>query len=311
MEDYEFEPATRMERKAKVGLAGPSGSGKTMTSLKLADGLVGDEGRVALVDTEAGSSRLYADLFDFDVLELREPGPDDYARAVRTAVDDGYDAVVLDSISQEWAGANGCLAQADRFQDWSEVRPQHRRFYRTLLRAPVHVVATVRTKSKYDLEEDASGNLRVRELGAGPIQSGRQSGSSAKYEFDVWGVLDLDHRLEITGTRCPALDREVVVEPGRELGRRIARWLWEGESNPGQRRPEEDTLEDIASALDELESVDGDDDLAENIEKARRQLDDLATERSARRLLENVEEALTSLRQASPQSEERQLEAVS
>jgi hypothetical protein len=48
----------------------PPGSGKTYTALTWAAAL----GKtIALIDTERGSASLYADLFDFDVLDLAPP----------------------------------------------------------------------------------------------------------------------------------------------------------------------------------------------------------------------------------------------
>ena len=49
-------------------ISGPSGSGKTFSSLKLARGLVGPTGKIAFIDTENGSGKLYADLTEFITL---------------------------------------------------------------------------------------------------------------------------------------------------------------------------------------------------------------------------------------------------
>ncbi len=46
-----FKPASRDEVSVKLALMGVSGSGKTYSALRLARGLVGPSGRIALIDT--------------------------------------------------------------------------------------------------------------------------------------------------------------------------------------------------------------------------------------------------------------------
>ena len=67
-----FKPAERKNVSLLVGLAGGTGSGKTMSAFRLAKGICGDK-RFAVVDTENGRASHYADMFDFDVAELRAP----------------------------------------------------------------------------------------------------------------------------------------------------------------------------------------------------------------------------------------------
>src|SRR3989442_889357 len=67
-----FHKAVKRDAKLRFAICGPSGSGKTYTLLNLATELGGP---VALVDTEHGSASKYADLFDFDVLELDSYDP--------------------------------------------------------------------------------------------------------------------------------------------------------------------------------------------------------------------------------------------
>jgi len=48
---YTFRKAIREQTSVLLALAGSSGSGKTYSALRLARGLAGDRGRVALIDT--------------------------------------------------------------------------------------------------------------------------------------------------------------------------------------------------------------------------------------------------------------------
>jgi ABC-type transport system involved in cytochrome bd biosynthesis, fused ATPase and permease components len=68
-----FAKAERKAAKLKLAITGPSGSGKTTGALRLARGLVGESGKIAVIDTENRSASLYADITDFDVLNLESP----------------------------------------------------------------------------------------------------------------------------------------------------------------------------------------------------------------------------------------------
>lgn len=76
-----FVKAQKYESKLRLAITGPSGAGKTYTALSIAKHLPGP---IALVDTEHGSASKYADLFDFDVLNLHPPyHPDRFGEAIR------------------------------------------------------------------------------------------------------------------------------------------------------------------------------------------------------------------------------------
>ena len=64
---YSFQQATKENIKLRMALYGPPGCGKTYTALQLAS-ILGK--KIGLIDTEYGSSRKYANLFDFKSLEL-------------------------------------------------------------------------------------------------------------------------------------------------------------------------------------------------------------------------------------------------
>src|SRR5690242_10020819 len=93
--------ATRKARKLRAALVGVSGAGKTWTALELAMGLK-NGGRTLVIDTERSSSTLYADHFDFDVLDLPQTTVPAYLAALDVAAREGYAVVVLDSLSPAW-----------------------------------------------------------------------------------------------------------------------------------------------------------------------------------------------------------------
>lgn len=140
-----FTKATRTAAKAKIYLAGLSGSGKTYSALQLAKGL---GGTIAYIDTEGGASTSYADLPgmpEFDILVLNKTAPEDYVAAIQSAVDAGYETVIIDSISDEW---QALLAEVDKFRDsmaaWRKLTPRHDAFGAAIMKAPINIIATVR-----------------------------------------------------------------------------------------------------------------------------------------------------------------------
>ena len=101
-----FKRATKTQIRLRLALSGASGSGKTMSSLAIASHL---GQRIAVIDTERGSASRYADLFEFDVLELESFHPTKYISAIKAAESAGYDVLIIDSLSHAWIGKDGEL----------------------------------------------------------------------------------------------------------------------------------------------------------------------------------------------------------
>ena len=98
-----FTKAIRNDSYIKLALTGPSGGGKSFSSLKLARGLVGPKGKIAVIDTENGSAKLYSDLTEFFHCDLAPPFESrKFIEAVTEAEKAGFDCVVIDSLSALW-----------------------------------------------------------------------------------------------------------------------------------------------------------------------------------------------------------------
>ena len=154
----------------KVLLGGSSGSGKTYSALRLATGLAKKCGSgIAAIDTEAGRIRYYANEFDFSDMQLTEPfTPEKYIEAINDAVSSGFKVLIIDSISHEW---NYCVDIHDKmpgnsWTNWSKVTPRHDAFMEKILQAPIHIIATVRGKDEYVLEEK-NGKQTPKKVGLG------------------------------------------------------------------------------------------------------------------------------------------------
>src|ERR1700756_2425645 len=107
----QFRKAVKHGAKLRLAVCGPSGSGKTYTLLKLASELGGP---IAVIDTERGSASKYADLFEFDVLELDSFDPVSLIEIIDKAAKAGYRVLCIDSLSHFWTGKNGELDKVDR-----------------------------------------------------------------------------------------------------------------------------------------------------------------------------------------------------
>jgi hypothetical protein len=236
-----FAKASLRAVRIRMAFCGPSKSGKTWESLLVADGMLKTlqeggnlqgNGRIALIDTEDRSASKYADDFDFDVIEIDEFSPEVYIEWINNAAKEKYSALILDSISHEWAGKKGILeyhqvqasyAGVNSYSAWARATPKHNAFIEALIRYPGHVFATVRAKSEYAMEKDDTGKTIIRELGLGPIQR-----DSTVYEFDIWANVAEDHSLRIKGSRCRYLsDKTYLPEEVKFIGPVLARWISE------------------------------------------------------------------------------------
>jgi hypothetical protein len=224
-----FKKAERKKIKLKLALTGPSGSGKTYSSLLLAQGL---GGKIAVIDSENGSASLYSDLLAFDVLDVAPPHTTDkYVNAINLAVKNGYDVVVLDSMSHIWAGEGGLLAKKESidatgrgnsYTNWATISKEFETFKSYLLNAPIHVVATMRSKQDYSQETDDKGKKVIRKIGLAPVQR-----DGIEYEFSVVFDLAMTHEASASKDRTGLFDgRYFKITP--DIGKELNKWLETG-----------------------------------------------------------------------------------
>lgn len=171
--NYTFRPAVRENVGLLVGLAGPSGSGKTYTAMRLAKGMAGDK-PFAVIDTEAGRAKHYADTFRFDHCDMHAPfSPDAYAAAIQAADRAGYTVIVVDSFSHEHAGEGGLLdwheheyqrlgnRDAVKMTAWIKPKMAHRAMVSKLLQVRAHLILCLRAEEKVDIVKDAQGKVQI------------------------------------------------------------------------------------------------------------------------------------------------------
>lgn len=247
-----FKKAERKQLKLRMAIDGPSGSGKTYTALALAPSL---GKRIAVIDTEHGSASKYVgeNGWDFDALELTSFSPSEYTAAIDEAGRLGYDVIIVDSLSHAWEGKDGALEMKDRaggnsFTAWKAITPMHRRMIESMLSSPCHVIATMRSKMEYVLEEEVGKSGKViqvpKRIGMAPIQ--RQG---MEYEFDIVVDMDANHIATVSKTRCRAIDGATIAKPGASFMVPILDWLATGTATPISLPPmriRDDQLQQIA-----------------------------------------------------------------
>lgn len=163
---FEFKPAVRENVGLLIGLAGGTGSGKTFTAMRLAAGIAGDK-PFALIDTEAGRGKHYADQFRFDHGDLRAPfRPDAYAAAIKAADEAGYPVIVVDSMSHVWAGDGGVLdwqeeeftrmgsREAVKVASWIKPKMSHKHMVQKLLQVRAHLILCFRAEEKIEIVKE-------------------------------------------------------------------------------------------------------------------------------------------------------------
>ncbi|MCA1995926.1 MAG: ATP-binding protein [Armatimonadetes bacterium] len=222
-----FAPASRQQTKVKLAISGPSGSGKTEGALRVARGLAGPTGRIAVVDSEHGSAALYSDRHQFDHLMLDPPyDAPTFAAAIEEAEKAGYDVLVIDTMSHAWEAVLDYKDALDRtgrgnsYTNWGAAGERWRQVVGTLLKANLHVIATLRAKTDYVVERDEKTGKNVpRKVGMAPIAR-----DGTEYEFTLLWELDMYHRALASKDRTRLFDGK-AVELTPACGEALVRWL--------------------------------------------------------------------------------------
>lgn len=182
MANYTFKPAVREEVGLIIGVAGPSGSGKTYSAMRMAAGIVGPGIRFAVIDTENRRALHYAEMFAFDHLDLGEPfRPEAYADAIRAADKAGYKAIVVDSMSHEWAGVGGILdwqeeelnrmagdswskRESCKMASWIKPKMEHKKMMQRLLQTKANLILCFRAEEKVKMVKVSKNGQEKTEI---------------------------------------------------------------------------------------------------------------------------------------------------
>lgn len=237
----QFTLATRNSCKIKLALKGESGSGKTYSALLLAYGLTNDWRKIAVIDSENGSANLYSDLGAYSVLKLTAPyTPEAYSEAIELAVKNGFECLIIDSLSAEWSGQGGVLdihsnIPGNSFTAWNKVTPRHNAFIQQMLQSDIHIIGTMRSKTEYVLSEK-NGKQVPEKIGTKSIQRG-----DTNYEFTIVFELNQKHKANINKDRTGLFNGKSELLLSVEVGKAIASWCY-GKPNGMQEQISQHTL---------------------------------------------------------------------
>ncbi|BBQ07251.1 AAA family ATPase [Elizabethkingia anophelis] len=216
----------RKQAKIKMALQGSAGSGKTYSSLLLAKGLAnGDYSKVAIIDTENGSADLYAHFGNYNVLSLAPPfTPEIYIKAIEVCENAGMEVIILDSISHCWDELLDFHSKlvGNSFTNWNKVTPRQKAFVDKILQAKVHIIATMRTKQDYVLNQK-DGKYIPEKVGLKSVQR-----DGLDYEFTLVFDIDIKHFAVASKDRTGLFMGKPEFTISENIGKDILNWCNEG-----------------------------------------------------------------------------------
>lgn len=222
-----FNKAQRGKRSLKMGIYGVSGSGKTYTALSIATGILEAVGGTGILfgDTEADSSTLYADLFDFYQTSINVPKEGEinkpaqqYLDLIHNAEQEGFKVLIIDSFSHFWDEmlqyvdliANNYF-KGNSYFAWQKATPVMQRVTQAITTSPMHIILCLRAKQEYVVEMN-NGKASPKKVG-----TGIKYRDGWEYELDIVASID-KATLHIEKTRFNELTDSVIAKPDKNFG---------------------------------------------------------------------------------------------
>ncbi len=251
--DFKIAEAKRENIWVKVALMGASGSGKTYSALRLATGMLAElkakgmeqNGRIAFINTEGARGRYYANEFAYDIADMEAPySPEKYIEYINEIVKANYPILIIDSTSHEWEGKGGALEihqlAGGRYQDWGKVTPRHDKFILSIADSPIHIIATMRGKDQYALEQEG-GKTTVKKLGVGAKQR-----DGFEYEFTLSLLIDQLNNFAITQKDNTHLfESRGYIKLSEDDGKELITWANSGNAKYIAPKRYQETIEEI------------------------------------------------------------------
>jgi hypothetical protein len=238
----QLKTAVRKKAKLKIGIAAPSGAGKTMSSLLLAYGIVKGEhpkwsdedcwSKIAIIDSENGSGELYAGydqkgikIGNYQSVTLSPPyTPQQYIEAIKLCKEAEMECAIIDSASHLWMAVldkqgNIAAKTGNSYTSWREPSKEHSEFVDCMLQTDMHIIATLRSKTAYEISKDERGKNSVQKLGLSPVAR-----DGFIYEFTLFFDIDETHIAGATKDRTGIFDGQ-FLKIDSDTGKKLAAWL--------------------------------------------------------------------------------------
>ncbi|WP_248724514.1 AAA family ATPase [Seonamhaeicola sp. ML3] len=222
----ELRKSERKKAKIKMALQGSAGSGKTMSSLLIAKGLTANNlSKVAVIDTENRSADLYAYLGDYNVISMEGPfSPERYIEAIDICLKAKMEVIIIDSLSHCWDYLLDAHSKmpGNSFSNWAKITPRQNSFVNKILQSNAHVIATMRVKQDYVLNQK-DGKYVPEKVGLKAIQR-----NDLDYEFTIVFDLDIKHNAVSSKDRTNLFSGKPEFLINAATGKKILEWCNQG-----------------------------------------------------------------------------------
>lgn len=269
--NFESGPARRARMPLMLAIVGASGSGKTLSAILTAEGIQRVQpGPIVVVDTESLRALKHSNSNPdrFIHVPFGEPfGPLDYIDAFKHALKHQPSTIIVDSMSHEWEGPGGVLAQhaavvaakgdSYKMTAWIKPKADHTAMKHFILQQRCNWVFCFRAKEKVKPKKGGE----PEDLGWQPLGA-----EDLIYEMDLCALLypgvdgrprwksKLEHEQEMM--KLPGWWRSLFAsEPqlNPDIGEHLARWALGGDvTEPAagtSRRPAVQPSRDPTAAL--------------------------------------------------------------
>jgi hypothetical protein len=269
---FQAKKAKRQRRPLKISLEGLSGGGKTYTALRLAFEMIrrGIGKRLVVIDSENESAGLYAGIvedgqtWEYDTVDMPQAkrNPAGYAEAYEWAVSQGYDIIIIDSLSHAWHGALASVDsyakshRGDKLGGWADITPQQQHMIQTLTDTRAHCISTMRVKSDFQ-DQEVNGKTRKVKVGMKADQR-----DNTEYEYDLVLRFESGNDVYVDKVRgCTAMNGKSAVRPGPAFFKPLLDWWLSAESHansvpPAQSVPEKKPEHHPGNASEEKPKLD-------------------------------------------------------
>lgn len=265
---FEAKKAKRSRRPLKVSMEGLSGQGKTYTALRMAFDMRrhGIGSKIVVLDSENESAGLYAgvtqdgETWEYDTVDVPHDKrhPEGYTEAYRWAVSQGYDIIIVDSLSHAWHGAQRAVDQfarqhrGDKMGGWASVTPQQQEMIQTLTDPRAHCISTMRVKSDFQ-DQEVNGKVRKVKVGLKADQK-----DNTEYEYDLVLKFEMGNEVYVEKVRgCSEMNGRSARCPGPAFWKPLFDWWLSAEPVAPTVPPEEQHRQKLLAAktLAELQTV--------------------------------------------------------